>query len=80
MKNKLVDLNNHLFEQLERLNDEDLTPEELEREISRSKAITHISQTIVNNAELMFKAQKHYDEYGIPYKKENLLLNGETTK
>lgn len=80
MNNKLIDLNNHLFEQLERLNDEDLKEDELAREIERSKAITHISQTIINNAELIFKAQKHYDEYGIAYKKENLLLNGETSK
>lgn len=76
MKNKLMDLNNHLFEELERLNDEDLKDEELDKEINRSKAITDVAQTIINNGELMFKAQKHYDEYGITYKKENLLLLG----
>ena len=32
MKNTLVDLNNHLFAELERLSDEDLTSEELEAE------------------------------------------------
>ena len=64
MKNKLIDLNNHLFEQLERLNDEDLEGEKLEEEIHRSKAITNVAQTIVNNANLMLDAQKHADEYG----------------
>jgi hypothetical protein len=76
MNNKLIDLNNHLFEQLERLNDDELTKEELETELERSKAITKVAQTIINNGELMFRAQKHYDEYGIEYKKENLLFNG----
>lgn len=64
MKNKLIDLNNHLFEQLERLNDEDLVDEKLEEEIHRSKAITSVAQQIVNNANLMLSAQKHADEYG----------------
>ena len=39
MKNKLTDLNNHLFEQLERLNDDNLTPEQLEREAKRGDAM-----------------------------------------
>ncbi len=80
MKNKLIDLNDHLFEQLERLNDEDLSDEQLEKEISRSKAITDIAENIINNGELMFKAQKHYDEYGIKYNQKNtvLLLGADT--
>ena len=66
MKNKLIDLNDHLFEQLERLNDEDLKGEELETEMNRAKAIAGIAQTIINNGDLMLKAHKQYEEYGMP--------------
>ena len=65
MKNKLIDLNDHLFEQLERLNDEDLKGEELEIEMNRAKAIAGVAQTIINNGDLMLKAQKQYAEYGM---------------
>lgn len=57
MKNKLTDLNNHLFAQLERLGDEDLDSEKLKDEIARSKALTAVSSQIVNNARLALDAQ-----------------------
>jgi hypothetical protein len=57
MKNKLSDLNNHLFAQLERLGNEDMNSEELKTEIDRSRAITSIGNTIVSNARLSLDAQ-----------------------
>ena len=65
MKNKLIDLNNHLFQQLERLNDEDLSGEQLQDEIERSKAITGVSKEVVSNARLVLDAEKHRREYGL---------------
>lgn len=65
MKNRLVDLNNHMFEQLERLNDDDLTDEKLEKEIKRSKAMAGIASNIVANAQLALDSQKFIeDHYG----------------
>lgn len=52
MKNKITDLRNHLFAQIERLNDEDITPEQLEEEIKKSKAIATISKVIVDSAKV----------------------------
>lgn len=49
MKNKVSDLNNHLFAQLERLNDEDLKGEALQEEITRSRAIAEISKQIIDS-------------------------------
>lgn len=58
MKNKLLDLNNHLFAQLERLSDEDLTGDKLKEEIGRSKAVTSVSNAIVATGTLALQAQK----------------------
>ena len=63
-RNTLGDLNNHLFAQLERLNDEEITGEELEKEIARSKAIVGISNQIINNANVVLKAKTVELEYG----------------
>ena len=64
MKNTLSDLNNHLFEQLERLNDEDLDAEQLEKELKRSDGMTKIAEQIIKNGELAYKTMVHMDEYG----------------
>ncbi len=56
--NTLSDLNNHLFAQLERLGDEDLTQEELQKEMGRSKAINGIAKNIVDNAKTALEAAK----------------------
>ena len=64
MKNNLSDLNNYLFEELERLNDNEYLTKEtsLEEEIARSKAISSVAQVIVNNANIVLKAVKLQDE------------------
>lgn len=62
-KNTLSDLNNHLFEQLERLNDEELDAEQLEKEIKRSEGMTKIAEQIIRNGELAYKTMVHMDEY-----------------
>lgn len=64
MKNTLLDLNNHLFEQLERLNDEDLTDDQLDRELKRAEGMTRVAAQIIQNGELAYKTMVHMDDYG----------------
>ena len=64
MKNTLNDLNNYLFEQIERLNDDSLSDDELDKELRKSDWIIKISEKIIANGELALKTIKHMDEYG----------------
>lgn len=64
-KNKLTDLNDHLFAQLERLNNEDMPEEKMAMEIERSKAVGNIAKNIISNGKLLLDAKKHFDELGI---------------
>lgn len=70
MRNKLVDLNNHLFEQMERLNDEDLKGEKLNAEIKRSLAMAKVANSITKNNAIHLSAAKlaleHHREFEIP--------------
>ena len=56
MKNKLSDLNNHLFAQLERLSEEGLTAEQIAQEVQRTDAIVSVAEQICRNADLQLKA------------------------
>jgi hypothetical protein len=64
MKNKLLDLNNHLFAQLERLSEEGLTVEQIDKEVKRTDAIVTVSKEIIANADLALKAARLVAEHG----------------
>ena len=64
MQNKVTDLNNHLFAQLERLGDESLTPEQLGQEVGRAKAITGIASTIIESNKVTVEAMKIMEKAG----------------
>lgn len=64
MKNKLTDLNNHLFTQLERLNDEDISAEDLDMEIKRAEAMTKVATQIIESSNLSLRAASLVAEYG----------------
>lgn len=66
MKNKIEDLRNHLFAQLEILGDEEKmkNPITLEREVKKSKAIQELAQTIVNSAKVEVDFLKATDQKG----------------
>lgn len=65
MMNTIGDLNNYLFEQLERLTDDSLSPEEMEKEIKKANAVTQVSALIIQNGELALRGIKFREEYGL---------------
>ncbi len=68
-QNKLTDLNNHLFAQLERLGDEELSQEQLKQEMDRAKSINGVAKNIIDNAKVALEgAQFTYSS--IPGDKE----------
>lgn len=50
MKNKISDLRDHMFAALERLGNEDLSEEDLKKEIARAQAISDVGKVIVESA------------------------------
>ena len=71
--NRLTDLNNHLFAELERLSDEDLEGEKLLEEVTRAKSITAVSSQIIQNASVILDAMKYQTEFGRSVKLPDLL-------
>lgn len=60
-RNKLTDLNDHLFAELERLGDEGMDAEAMEAEIKRAKAVSGIAQQVIANADLGLRAAEFED-------------------
>lgn len=52
---KLTDLNEYLFEQIKRLNDDKLSKDQVNIEIQKAQAITNVAETIIKNGELTLK-------------------------
>jgi hypothetical protein len=72
-KNKLSDLNDHLFEAMEWLSDRDITGEALTEEMNRARMKCEVAKQIVSAGRLVLDAAKTADELpGI--KKHSLLL------
>jgi hypothetical protein len=72
VKNKPIDLHNHLFEQLERLNDDELTGDELNREIGRAQAMCGVAMQIISNRNQILDAVKTLDR--VPGASKSLLM------
>ena len=78
MKNKLTDLNNHLFAQLERLSEEGLTAEQIETEVKRADAIVDVSEQIIRGADLQLKAINLIATHGDRFKSQLSMIGSGT--
>lgn len=63
-KTTLNDLNEYLFQELDRLTNEDLSEEDLDKKIKRSEALQKVAKTVIENGALALQAKKYVDEYG----------------
>ncbi|NRO84142.1 hypothetical protein [Lactobacillus helveticus] len=59
--NRLEDLNDMLFNQLVRLDKDDINDDDLKKEINRSQAMTGVAHTIIDNARVVLSAAKFMD-------------------
>lgn len=74
MKNNLNSLSNYLFEQIERINDDELKGEELDVALKKLEGTVKVGQTIINIGELALKAQKLAVDDGVEVKLDVPLL------
>ncbi len=72
-RNKLADLSDHLFAQLERLGDEEIDDNRLRLEIARAGALSSVAGTIISAGDLALKASRLRTENGTLAHLPNLL-------
>lgn len=64
MGRNLEQLNEILFDQLEKLQNDSMSDDELEREIKKAESVTKIANTVINNGRLALDVIKSREEYG----------------
>lgn len=57
-RNKITDLNDHLFAQLEKLNDETIKSDDMEIEFKKAKAISGVAAQIIKSNKLVIDAMR----------------------
>lgn len=57
-RNKINDLRDHLFAALERLDNDELTAEELQKELDKAEAVAQIGNVIINSAKIEVEFMK----------------------
>lgn len=70
----LNELNNMLFEQIERVNDDCLKGDDLKEQLEKSKLVTTIAKTVVDNSRLMFEAMQYSNGLKYPSERANSTL------
>ena len=78
MKSRSIDLNSHLFEQLEWLGDRSIKGEELDEECKRAGSVVKVAEQIVANNALHLRAQMLGEDYLEYFKTPNSSVIGIT--
>ena len=74
-KARMTDLQGHLFAQLERLGDESLESEEVEREVQRTKALVAVAGTLIDAGKLSLEVWDRAVQHGLVPKRLPKALN-----
>lgn len=74
-KQSLLDLNDYLFAQLDAISNPDLEGEELETELKKTAAIVNIGQTVINNANVILKANQEARAYSLCGRQNTVIEN-----
>lgn len=79
MSGSLADLNGYMFQQLDRLSRDGMSPEELKAEIGRANAMTRVAERVIAGADIAMRALKLKDEaMDADFKLPKLLDGGAT--
>jgi len=74
-RNKLLDLNDHLFAQIEKLGEADLSGENLKAEIERAKAMSTLAAGVIEIAKVSVDAMRLISNGKIGKEDLPLMLN-----